>query len=30
MLISMHIPNAAGTAFSSLLRQHFGERLHLD
>ena len=30
MLISIHIPKAAGTAFSSLLRQHFGERLHLD
>jgi len=30
MLISVHIPKTAGTAFSSLLRQHFGERLYLD
>jgi hypothetical protein len=30
MLISIHVPKAAGTAFSGLLQQHFGERLLLD
>jgi hypothetical protein len=30
MLISIHIPKTAGTAFSSLLQQHFGARLLLD
>lgn len=30
MLISVHIPKTAGTAFSGLLQQHFGARLLLD
>jgi hypothetical protein len=30
MLISVHIPKTAGTAFRSLLQQHFGERLYFD
>jgi hypothetical protein len=30
MLISVHIPKTAGTAFKNLLQSHFGPRLHLD
>jgi len=30
MLISVHIPKTVGTAFSTLLQQHFGQRLHFD
>lgn len=30
MLISVHIPKTAGTAFRAQLQRHFGERLHLD
>ena len=30
MLISVHIPKTAGTAFRTILSAHFGERLYLD
>ena len=30
MLISVHIPKTAGTAFRSILSEHFGARLRLD